>query len=313
MRHPVIGYLDVLNATTNQTIIDFYHERYVPNNQVFVVVGDVKTQQVLDEVAKQYAGTPRGRETYIPFEDEPRAAFAARGGARNGRRDLRPGVRLADGEAFEPRSVCAWTWRRTFSARAKARGWSSGCETSSRLVLGVSAVSDTPHDVAGLFAVMAVSRPETWQKASEEILREVYRLRDELVGPEELAKAKKQKAAELVFSRQSIKQMADSLGRNMLTTGDPLFDKAYVEGIQQVTAEQVRDVARRYFVPQRLNRVIIAPPGGAPKAGGKAGQSRRGQNPPGTAAERAAGAAETRRPPAAGEHSGDRARRVAGR
>jgi zinc protease len=127
------------------------------------------------------------------------------------------------------------------------------------------AASETPHDVAGFFAVMAVSRPDTWQKASDEILREVYRLRDELVGPEELAKAKKQKAAELVFSRQSIKMTADSLARNFITTGDPLFDKVYVEGIQKVTAEQVRDVARRYFLPQRLNRVMIAPPGGAPK------------------------------------------------
>ena len=39
-RCPVIGYLEVLNRTTNQAIIDFYHERYVPNNQVFVAVGD---------------------------------------------------------------------------------------------------------------------------------------------------------------------------------------------------------------------------------------------------------------------------------
>ena len=76
----------MLNRTTNQTIIDFYHERYVPNNQVFVVVGDVDTQQVLDAVAKQYAGTPRSDETYVAFEDEPRAAFAPRGGPRNGRR-----------------------------------------------------------------------------------------------------------------------------------------------------------------------------------------------------------------------------------
>ena len=93
--------------TTNQTIIDFYHERYVPNNQVFVVVGDVKTQQVLDEVAKQYAGTPRGRETYVPFEDEPeqlspREAVREMDGA-----DLRHGVRLADGEALAPRPVRA--------------------------------------------------------------------------------------------------------------------------------------------------------------------------------------------------------------
>ena len=73
----------------------------------------------------------------------------------------------------------------------------------------------------------------------------------------------------MVFGRQTVQQEADSLGRNFITTGDPLFDKAYVEGIQKVTAEQVRDVARRYFVPQRLNRVIIAPPGGAPKAAAK--------------------------------------------
>ena len=124
---------------------------------------------------------------------------------------------------------------------------------------------------------MAASRPETWQKAGEEILREVYRLRDELVGPEELAKAKKQKAAELVFGRQTVKQAADGLGRNFLTTGDPLFDKTYVEGIQKVTAEQVRDVARRYFVPERLNRVIIAPPGGAPKPAGKAAKAAEGE------------------------------------
>ena len=71
VRHPVIGYLQVLNRTTNQTIIDFYHERYVPNNQIFVVVGDVKTQDVLDHVTRQWAGTPRGRETFVPLPEEP--------------------------------------------------------------------------------------------------------------------------------------------------------------------------------------------------------------------------------------------------
>ena len=70
-RHPVIGYLEVLNRTTNQTIIDFYHERYVPNNQVFVVVGDVKTQDVLAAVAARFAATPRSYETYVAMESEP--------------------------------------------------------------------------------------------------------------------------------------------------------------------------------------------------------------------------------------------------
>ncbi|NQT13241.1 MAG: insulinase family protein, partial [Planctomycetes bacterium] len=71
---------------------------------------------------------------------------------------------------------------------------------------------------------------------------------------------------ELVFGQQTVQEAAESLGRNMISTGDPMFDKHYVQNIQKVTAEQIRDVARRYLDPQRLNRVIIAPPGGAPKA-----------------------------------------------
>ena len=108
------------------------------------------------------------------------------------------------------------------------------------------------------------AQTETWKTAVDGILREVYRLRDEPVAAE-LAKAKKQKAAELVFEQQTVQHAADALGRSMLSAGDPQFDRRYVEEIQKVSAEQIRDVAQRYFVPQRLNRVVIAPPGGLPK------------------------------------------------
>jgi zinc protease len=276
MRHPIIGYLDALNRTTNQTIIDFYHERYVPNNQAFVVAGDVKTQEVLDEVAKQYTNTPRGYETYIPFQDEPpqlspREAVCEMDGVTYDLVFAWPTVKLSSPDLFAL-DVAASILGEGESSRLVEQ-----LRHQQQLVLSVSAMSETPHDVAGFFAVMAVARPDTWQKASDAMLRDVYRLRDELVGPEELAKAKKQKAAALVFGRQSIKQAADSLARNFITTGDPLYDKAYVEGIQRVTAEQVRDVARRYFSPQRLNRIVIAPPGGAPKTAKEASKAVEGK------------------------------------
>jgi zinc protease len=269
VRHPIIGYLDVLNATKNETIIDFYRSRYVPNNQVFVVVGDVETQQVLDAVAKQYAGTPRSYETYVPFEDEPeqlspREAVREMDGATYDMVYAWPTVKLSHPDLYAL-DVAAYILGEGESSRLVQR-----LKYEKQLVLSVATASNTPHYVAGMMVVMAVSRPETWQKAGDEILREVYRLRDVLVSPEELAKAKKQKAAELVFGRQTVKQAARGLGRNFLTTADPLYDKAYVAGIQNVTAEQVREVARRYFVPERLNRVIVAPPGGAPKAASRA-------------------------------------------
>lgn len=275
-RYPIIGYLEVLNGTTNQTIIDFYRERYVPNNQVFVVVGDVDVQQVLDEVARQYAGTPRARETYVAFEDEPeqlspRQAVAEMEGATYDLAFAWPTVKLSHPDLYAL-DVAAYILGEGESSRLVQR-----LKYEKQVVLAVSAMSDTPHFVAGYFAVMAMTRPETWQQASEEILREVYRLREELVAPEDLAKAKRQKAAELIFGRQTVKQVADALGRNYLSTADPLYDKTYVEGIQRVTAEQVREVARRYFLPQRLSQVTISPPGGASKRGEKAAKAAEGE------------------------------------
>lgn len=284
-RHPIIGYLDVLNATTNQTIIDFYRERYVPNNQVFVVVGDVNTQEVLDEVARQWTGTPRGRETVVamPTEPEqltPREAIQEMDGATYDVAVAWPTVDLSHPDLYAL-DVAAYILSEGDSSRLVRR-----LKYDLQLVLSISSASATPHYVKGWFGIFASATPEHWEKAVEEILREAYRLRDEPVSPAELEKAKKQKAAELVFGQQTVQEAAETLGRSFISTGDPLFDKYYVENIQKVTAEQIRDVARRYLVPGRLNRVIIAPPGGAPRvdrgeAAGAAGEVRTARLPNG--------------------------------
>ena len=276
VRYPTIGYLDVLNQTTNQAIIDFYRRRYVPNNQIFVVVGDVDTGKVLQEVARQWASTPRGYETYVPLVEEPEQLAP------------REAVREMDGSTYD--LVLAWPTVKLSHPDLYAldvADYVLGEGESSRLVrrlkydrqlvLSVSSASYTPYFAGGWFGILASAQPEHWQEASAEILRGVYRLREELVSPAELAKAKKQKAAELVFGQQKVQDAAESLGRNFLSTADPLFDKSYTENIQKVTAEQVRDVARRYFVPERLNRIIIAPPGGAPKTA--AGAAAGGESP----------------------------------
>ena len=268
IRYPTIGYLDVLNGTSNETIMEFYRERYVPNNQVFVVVGDVNTQETLDMVAKQWAGTRRARETFVPLPEEPEQLSP------------REAVREMDGKTYDlvlawptvdlshpdlyPLDVAAYILSEGDSSRMVRR-----LKYGRQLVLSVSSASYTPHFANGFFAIFASCTAKTWRQAPEEILRDVYRLRDEFVSPSELVKAKKQKAAELVFDQQTVQQAAGSLGRSYISTGDPLFDHRYVENIQKVTAEQIRAVARRYVVPERLNRIVIAPPGGAPESADK--------------------------------------------
>jgi len=273
VRHPTIGYLDPLSRLTRDDLVAFYRSRYTPNNQVFVVVGDVDTEKVLAAVVRHWAGTPRGPETLVPMPTEPPQLTP------------REAVREMDGKMVE--MILAWptvelTHPDLFALDVAAAVLGEG--DSSRLVrqlqheqglvLSIRTASYTPHFVRGWFGVIATAPPEHWQQAADEILRHVYRLRDEPISPAELEKAKKQKAAELVLDQQTVQDAADSLGRSFLATGDPLFDKHYVEGIQKVTAAQVQEAARKYLTPDRLNRVLITPPGLAPKSAeeAKAGQ-----------------------------------------
>lgn len=275
-RNPTIGYLDVLKQATRQDCVDFYKSRYVPNNQIFIVVGDVKTDEVLARVAKAFEKTPRAVETYLPMVEEPeqiapREAVHEMEGATYDMVLAWPTVELSDPDLFAL-DVASYILGQGDSSRLVQK-----MKYDRQSALSVQVASHTPSYAKGLFAVFAVARPDTWRQAIDDALAEVYRLRDELVGPEELAKAKKQKAAELVFNQQTVQQSAESLGRGYLGMSDPLLDKKYVEGIQKVTAEQVRDVARRYFRPERLNRVMIAPPGGAPKLGAEEATTQEGQ------------------------------------
>ena len=50
-RHPTIGYLDEFLTITRDEIYDFYKRMYVPNNMVFVVVGDIDRHRVVNQIA----------------------------------------------------------------------------------------------------------------------------------------------------------------------------------------------------------------------------------------------------------------------
>ena len=267
MRHPVIGYSDVLSRLTVEDAKAFYRERYVPNNQVFVVAGDVKTDEVLERVARAFAGTQRGADTYIAFGEEPRQVSP-----REASREMDgqtfdlvfawPTVKISDADMY-PLDVAAYILTQGESSRMVRR-----LKYEEQLVLGVGASNYTPTNVNGMFRLFAAVLPDRFEAAQREILNDVYRLQNELVSQVELEKAKKQKEAELVFGRQTPQDLAMSIGMNYIATGDPLFDEKYVEGIRRVTTEDVQNAARKYLTPNRQSRIVIAPPGMAPKTSG---------------------------------------------
>ncbi|MCC6399435.1 MAG: insulinase family protein, partial [Flavobacteriales bacterium] len=68
---PTIGFMEDLNAASEQDYIDFYKTYYVPNNAVLVIAGDVKAADMRKLVEKYFAAIPRGKDIVRPTAVEP--------------------------------------------------------------------------------------------------------------------------------------------------------------------------------------------------------------------------------------------------
>ena len=264
-RLPVIGYLDVLQRASNDDIISFYKQRYIPNNQIFVVVGDVNTDEILERVRKNYEGTPRGKmnDIVVPVEPQqvsPRMAVREMDGAAFDVAVFWPTVSI-DSPDMYPLDILDYVLGEGDSSLLGKKY----C-MDAPLALSINSSSSTPNYAPGMFAVRMSLTEENYPAVVDQVVADVYKMRDVLIPEELLEKAKKQKIAEQILAHQTIQSQADNLAESYIATGDPLFDNTYVEQIKKVTAQDVQRVARKYLVPERFNKVVITPLGKSQKA-----------------------------------------------
>ena len=70
-RYPVIGHREVFSLVTPEDLTRYYKTRYVPNNLVVVVVGDVDVASAQESVAEHFGAGPRAALAPVLVTAEP--------------------------------------------------------------------------------------------------------------------------------------------------------------------------------------------------------------------------------------------------
>ncbi len=260
IRHPVIGYEDVFVTITRDQLMDYYRRNYTPENMVVTVVGDVKPLEALEEViglVKDFKRVSR-KPWVIPREPPqvgPRWAEREFPSAQLTRMEVGfPSVSLEDPDLY-PLDVLA-----IILGRGRTSRLYTTVKDRKQLVLSIGASNWTPHYARGIFIISMALKYENVHKALEDVFHEMEGIQSSLIPQSELEKAKKQVIADHIFGKQAAEDIASSLASSYIATGDPYFDDLYVEGIQAVTAEDVRRVARQYLRKDRLTAALLKPP-----------------------------------------------------
>jgi zinc protease len=255
-RHPTIGWISDLESMTRDDLYGYYRRYYVPNNATVVVVGDVDTDEALRRVEDHFGRIAPGHPATRPRTVEPEQTGERRLTIRREGTTayLKVGYHapaLTD-PAFFPTLVLD-------AILTGAKGlnlWSSfrvpPPQRSARLYRALveqgfaSSVSGSllPTEQPFLYTVSVTMTDGTTPAAVESaLLDELERVRRAGVTDVELARAKAQLRARLVFENDSVTNIAHQLGYFETIATVDLFG-ALPARIAAVTVDQVGAAAR---------------------------------------------------------------------
>ncbi|MCE5326726.1 MAG: insulinase family protein [Planctomycetaceae bacterium] len=255
---PVIGYKPPLQKLTIDDVRAYIHQMYVPQNMVFCVVGDVDAAAALARVCRAFAGF---REGLMPSHDLPDVEPIA--GVRRSlltNKDLKQTMEMLSFQSIPllhedlyALDVLSYVLTEGPSSRLVR------LLRETQKVTSISSSSWTPAWGKGEFIFSLRCDKAKADAAEEALLAELKNVIAKGVTADEVARAKRQKIADYVFSQQTASSIADTLATDFMTTGDVAFSRSYTDRIQSVTPEQVQQAARKYFTPDQMVITRIEP------------------------------------------------------
>jgi len=266
-RRPVVGWMSDLDSMTGQDARDFYRRWYVPANAAVVIAGDVDPQQVRRLVDKYYGSLPGKAVPERKPREEPQQA----------------GIRRMEFKAPAEQSFVTLAFKvpqmRSFertpenddavalSVLAAVLDGYEGARLDRALTQGPDRVADSVDAGNGLwgrgpqlFTLSGVPAPGKTPEQVEAALREqVARVARDGVTEAELTRVKTRWIAGQIYKLDSVMNQARELG-SAWVVGLPIdADERLMARLREVSAQQVKDVAARYFGDDQLSVGILRP------------------------------------------------------
>ncbi|HTS17203.1 MAG TPA: pitrilysin family protein [Verrucomicrobiae bacterium] len=262
-RFPVIGYPDIYNRITRDDVVAYYKKHYVPNNIVFVIVGDVDSAKVDQELTEQTKDFTMGaiEPAFVPLEP-PQLSLRERH-EEIPTQVSRIGLAWHVPSVTDP-DVCPLDVLAIVLGQGQSSRLYRELQQKRGLVHSVDASSYTPG-YPGLFTISATTDPDKHDAAIAAIREQVKQLLDQPVTGEELQKAIKLSTSHYVDGLKTTQGQAADIGNNEFLLGDPDYSQTYLAKLRQVTLDDLQRVIRKYFTDNNLTITSLNPPGSLAK------------------------------------------------
>ncbi len=258
VKHPyrwaTIGSMDHLDAAKLEEFQAFNKKFYVPNNAVLVVAGDLNDIPKTKEWVNKYFGAiPKGKEVVVEkFVEEPiTSTLKANYQDPNIQKPMivasyrTPSMKTRDARVLDMIS--------TVLSEGKSSRLYKKIVDDKKMALQIGAFNYSQEDY-GLYILYGMPQGTfTSDDIVKEIDEEVVKLQTQLLTDKEMQKLKNIYENNYVNGNSNVEGIAENLASYYLLHGDINLINTEIEMYRSITAQEIREVAKKYLNPnQRL-------------------------------------------------------------
>lgn len=248
--------LESLEAVSRDRIVDFHRSRFLPNNSVFVAVGDFRSDALLKRIETLFGDWQQG---YAPRNDYPtppqRSARSAYLVDRPGSAQSNIVIANLAITRTDPNYFPMLVMHTVLGANASSRLFMNLREEKG-YTYGAYSSLDARRS-AGTFRVSAEVRTPVTGDSLKEFFIELERIRTEPVSEKEINDAKSYLTGVFPLRLETQEGLIDQLVQIKMFDLPEDYLLTYRKNIQAVTREQIQAVAAKYVRPDEAAIVVV--------------------------------------------------------
>ena len=258
VKHPyrwaTIGSMDHLDAATLEEFQAFNKKYYIPNNAVLVVAGDLNDIPKTKEWVNKYFGAiPKGKDVVVEkFVEEPiTSTLKASYQDPNIQKPMivatyrTPSMKTRDARVLDMIS--------TVLSEGKSSRLYKKIVDDKKMALQIGAFNYSQEDY-GMYILYGLPQgTNTSEDIIKEIDEEIIKLQTQLLTDKEMQKLQNIYENNYVNGNSNVEGIAENLASFYMLYGDINLINTEIEMYRSITAQEIRDVAKKYLNPnQRL-------------------------------------------------------------
>lgn len=261
-KHPLSRTQEIsdIKKISRKDLFNFYKRYYFPNNMMIAVSGDFSSKEIIQKLENHFDSWQKGKVEWpsvVSLKDKEKILKKTRDVGYAEKKLNQASVLLGQLgiKRHNPDRFALEVLNEILGGSSSSRLYKE-VRSRSGLAYWVGSSFSEPYDY-GIIAAGCQTKSETAGQAIRSIFKQVENLRDALVSEEELKAAKEALINSFIF-RYNSAQAIVSQKMNLEYFGFPKdYLETYTQKIEQVTAGQLLEVARKYLKPEEMTLMVV--------------------------------------------------------